>query len=137
MSRRTSTTRAYKSRRASRAAGGERARAQHSRQCFDVKGRVPVRKRPGREGLETRGRKSSSAPSCGRRSHPARAARRHLGSRLLTARAALSNSLQSRPPTPGPASGPRTRPPAAPPAPRSPKIPQPHARCPRRRCPRC
>lgn len=32
MSRRTSTTRAYKSRRASPAAGGERARAQHSRQ---------------------------------------------------------------------------------------------------------
>ncbi|XP_027372874.1 uncharacterized protein LOC113877192 [Bos indicus x Bos taurus] len=32
MSRRTSTTRAYKSRRASRAAGGERARAQHNRQ---------------------------------------------------------------------------------------------------------
>ena len=88
-------------------------------QGFDVKGHVPVRKRWVREGLETRGRKSSSAPSCGRRSHPARAARRHLGSRLLTARAALSNSLQSRPPTPGPAPGPRTGPPAAPPAPLS------------------
>lgn len=41
--------------------------------------------------------------------------RRHLGSRLLTARAALSNSLQSRPPTPGPAPGPWPPGPSAPP----------------------
>lgn len=59
--------------------------------------------------------RSSSTLNCGRRDIPARAARRHLGSRLLTARASLSNSLQSRPPTPGPAPGPQTPSPSAPP----------------------
>lgn len=61
------------------------------------------------------GLRSSITLNCGRRDIPARAARRHLGSRLLTARAALSNSLQSRPPTPGPAPGPPTPGPSAPP----------------------
>lgn len=59
--------------------------------------------------------RNSITLNCGRRDIPARAARRHLGSRLLTARAALSNSLQSRPPTPGPAPGPPTPGPSAPP----------------------
>lgn len=72
-------------------------------------------KKGGRRGGGT----AAAPPAAGDRGTPARAARRHLGSRLLTARAALSNSLQSRPPTPGRAPGPWTRPPAAPLAPLS------------------
>lgn len=76
------------------------------------------------DGAEKGGRRgggrAAAPPAAGDSGTPARAARRHLGSRLLTARAALSNSLQSRPPTPGPAPGPQTRPPAAPLAPLSP-----------------
>ncbi|XP_021081319.1 wiskott-Aldrich syndrome protein homolog 1-like [Mesocricetus auratus] len=79
-------------------------------QDSDVNGRVPARAR-----LGGGGRVKQQRPSRGRRDIPARAARRHLGSRLLTARAALSNSLQSRPPTPGPAPGPPTPGPSAPP----------------------
>lgn len=79
-------------------------------QDSDVNGRVPVR-----ACLGGGGREKQQRPSRGRRDIPARAVRRHLGSRLLTARAALSNSLQSRPPTPGPAPGPPTPGPSAPP----------------------
>lgn len=56
-------------------------------QGSDVKGRVPFRELWGEEGWEPRGRRSRSAPGRGQRGRPPppRAARRHLGSRLLTA----------------------------------------------------
>ncbi|XP_077825799.1 uncharacterized protein LOC144335217 [Macaca mulatta] len=85
----------------------------------------------GRDRAGDAGEAEQQRPQLGRPGHPARTARRHLGSRLLTARAALSNSLQSGPPTPGPAPGPRPRPPPRPgtpsPCPSGPR-PRPAAR---------